>query len=342
MLDSPNGPNKLPIRIDKQRQSRDTRCMQLDRYPRLTGTALALWVAWTCCSGGLAAAPEEEPSGVASEPTLPKGIEIKFFDKLTVTEDGNYEFIGPVTITWRESRIQADRLTLTQQRYVAAEGNVLVAWSNSHIFGSAMTYDLETEQGVIVEASGQVQGEYLFWAKQAEKIGAERVRLTRARVTSCTQPTPYWSFAVSSAVITLDGYARMWNVVMRGGKVPFFYLPYLIWPVKEDRAIGLLMPEFSTTNNRGQAFSQELFIPIGRSADLTLLGRYYTKAGFGGGGRVALRPQSPRSGLPLRVLYRRQGRPEGAVQCLLQTNPAIQKRLSHGRRHQHGQRLRLL
>ena len=50
------------------------------------------------------------------------------------------------------------------------------------------------------------------------------------------------------------------------------------------------MPEFNTTETRGNAISQELFIPLGRSADLTLLGRYYTDAGFGGGGEVRLVP----------------------------------------------------
>jgi hypothetical protein len=265
--------------------------MQLARYPRLTGLAMALWLAWGCWSGTPAVAQDDEQATASIEPDLPQDITIEF-SRLTPTEGGDYEFIGPVTITWRESRIQADRVRLSEKRYIEAEGNVLIAWADSHIFGTRMEYDLETEQGVIENASGMVENEYLFWAKKAEKIGPERVRLKSARVTSCTQPNPYWSFNVSSAVITLNAYARMWNVVLRGGKVPFFYLPYLIWPVKEDRAIGLLMPEFQSTANRGHAFSQELFIPLGKSADLTLLGRYYTKAGFGGGGEFRIVPNA--------------------------------------------------
>ena len=122
------------------------------------------------------------------------------------------------------------------------------------------------------------------------------MRLKTATVTTCTQPVPYWSFSVSSATIRVENYARMWNVRIRASKVPFFYLPYLIWPVKEDRAIGLLMPEFHTTLDRGFAISQELFIPIGRSADLTLLGRYYTVAGPGGGGEFRFVPNNQGQG----------------------------------------------
>jgi hypothetical protein len=104
------------------------------------------------------------------------------------------------------------------------------------------------------------------------------------------QPIPYWSFRVTSATIRIDHYARMWNVRLRAKRAPTVYLPYLIWPVKPDRAAGLLLPEPHSTQNRGDMVSQELFIPIGRSADVTLLGRYYTEAGFGGGGEARFVP----------------------------------------------------
>jgi lipopolysaccharide assembly outer membrane protein LptD (OstA) len=119
--------------------------MQLARSPRLTGVAMALWLAWGCWSGTPAAAQDDEQATASVEPDLPKDINIEFF-RLTLTEDGDYDFIGPVTITWRESRIQADRLKLSQQRFIEAEGNVLIAWADGHIFGTRMEYDLETNR----------------------------------------------------------------------------------------------------------------------------------------------------------------------------------------------------
>jgi hypothetical protein len=269
--------------------------MPIARRPRLSGTMLALGLVWGGWAGGFSLAQEAEPPAPQGEPQVPKDIDITF-DNLRMTEDGDYAFTGSVTIVWRESRIQADQLSFSQQRYIVAEGNVLIEWAGNYIFGSRMEYDLESERGVIEDAFGQVQADYVFWAERAEKIGDDQIHLQSATVTTCTQPSPYWSFAVSSATIRVEGYARMWNVRLRAKKMPFFYLPYLIWPVKEDRAIGLLMPEFHTTETRGRAISQELFIPIGRSADMTLLGRYYTEAGFGGGGEVRFVPNSTGAG----------------------------------------------
>jgi len=229
------------------------------------------------------------PANVSDEPMLPDGISADF-SRLTQTEEGEYLLEGPVTITWNSSRIQADRIVIRESRYVEAEGNVLIVWGGNRIFGDRLSYDLDIERGEVEAAVGQVEGDFLFWAAHAEKIGSDLVRVRNATITTCTQPTPYWSFAVSTATIRIDHYARMWNVRLRAKKMPLLYLPYLIWPVKQDRAPGLLMPEVHSTQDRGTAITEELFLPIGQSADVTLLGRYYTKAGFGGGGAVRFIP----------------------------------------------------
>ncbi len=229
-------------------------------------------------------------------PGLPAGLEIEWQGRLEQTEDGGAEFIGPVTMVWRESRIQADRLSLRDRRYIEAEGNVLIVWGQNRVFGNRMHYDLEEERGVIEEAIGYALDQYLIWAEKIEKIGDKKLKLTQATVTTCTQPLPYWSFAVSSATVTLESYARMWNVRLRALKAPVLYVPYLVWPVKPDRAAGFLMPEFGSTAERGQVVTLPLFVPLGRSADMTLIGRYYTEAGFMSGSEFRFIPNLKGSG----------------------------------------------
>ncbi len=231
-----------------------------------------------------------------SRDQLLKDLDIHVWGPWRQTAEGDYVFDGPVTIAWRQSRIQADRLSLSGRRTIEAEGNVLVVWEGNRLAGRRLTYDLESETGTVEDAQGQVRNEFMFHAERAEKIGANTVRLHEARVTTCTQPVPYWSFAVSSATITIDQYARMWNVRLKAGHMPIVYLPYLLWPVKEDRALGLLLPDFHSSDKLGYSMSQQLFVPLGRSADVTLLGTYYTRAGFGGGGELRFLPNQSGSG----------------------------------------------
>jgi len=246
--------------------------------PRARLFLLALFcVAASFATAGTPELPEDDSDGGLS---IPQGLKIEWQGTLKQTEDGGALFSGPVTMTWRDSTIQADRMVLRDRRYIEAEGNVLIVWGQNRVFGSRMTYDLDEERGVIEDAIGYALNEYLMWARKIEKIGDKKLRLTKATVTTCSQPLPYWSFAVSSATVTLEGYARMRNVRLRALKAPVIYLPYLVWPVKENRAAGFLMPEFSNTQQRGQVFTVPLFVPIGRSADVTVIPRYYTKSGL--------------------------------------------------------------
>jgi lipopolysaccharide assembly outer membrane protein LptD (OstA) len=58
-------------------------------------------------------------------------------------------------------------------------------------------------------------------------------------------------------------------------------MPYMVWPIKQERAAGLLFPRFGYSNTRGFNFGLPLFIPIGRSYDTTIFADYYTKGYFG-------------------------------------------------------------
>jgi lipopolysaccharide export system protein LptA len=211
---------------------------------------------------------------------LPQNVEAM---KISEREDGAFVLVGSVTL-WNEGmRFQADRIVYHPDETVEAEGNVLIVWGEQRASGERLTYDLKTEHGVLEDAVGQVGEDYLFRAKIVELRGKDRLHLESAEITSCTQPVPYWSFKVARANITVNKYAHMSHVRLLTGKVPVLYIPYMVWPVKRDRAAGLLTPEFSSTSGQGRMIKQDLFIPLGRSADLTLAGQYYTEAGVGFG-----------------------------------------------------------
>jgi len=233
---------------------------------------------------------------------LPPGVSLSAQTIRTDEKSGAIVAEGAVTIESSMGRFQADRMTVRDRRIVEAEGNVLVVWGENRISGTRMLYDLGVKddpdpekriaRGTIENAVGQVEPEFYFVARKVETIGRDRVIVYDASVTTCTQPVPHWSFAVSKAKIRLNGYAHLFNLRPKIKKVPFFYLPWLAWPVKRDRAPGLLFPEFGTTNNRGEVASIPVFVPIGASADVTFVGDYYTIAGWGGGVKLRAIPNA--------------------------------------------------
>jgi lipopolysaccharide assembly outer membrane protein LptD (OstA) len=247
-----------------------------------------------------AAAAEARAQQPVDASGLPPGVTLSAQSIRTEERDGSIVAEGAVTIESAMGRFQADRVTVRDRRFIEAAGNVLVVWGENRISGTSMVYDmgrkddpnpaLRIARGTIENAVGQVEPEFYFVARKVETIGRDRVIVYDASVTTCTQPVPHWSFAVSKAKIKLEGYAHLFNLRPKIKKVPFFYLPYLAWPVKRDRAPGLLFPEFGTTNNRGETVSIPVFVPLGASADVTLFGEYYTVAGWGGGAKLRAIP----------------------------------------------------
>ena len=70
--------------------------------------------------------------------------------------------------------------------------------------------------------------------------------------------------------------------------VPVFYMPYMVWPVKQERSAGLLFPRFGYSNTRGFNFGLPLYVPLGRSFDTTVFADYYSQGFFGLGNKSRL------------------------------------------------------
>jgi len=249
------------------------------------------------------AASALEPTSAADAPgapALPPGVKLSAQHIGADEKNGAIVAEGEVTIEAGFGRIQADRITFREGHLVEAEGNVLLVWGTNRISGTRMTYDMglkddpdpekRVARGVIENAVGQVDPEFYFDARQVDTIGDDRVVLHHATVTTCTQPVPYWSFKVSTAKIKLEGYAHMFNLRPTIKKVPIFYLPYMLWPVKRERAPGLLFPEFGATTSRGYFMSIPVFVPLGPAADLTLFPEYYTIGGWAAGAKLRMIP----------------------------------------------------
>ncbi len=234
---------------------------------------------------------QSEEEQTSEERPLRKMIPFTIKEKITVSAErmnspskDEYLLEGFVDIVSGRFRIQADRVYLNERtKECHAEGSVLLDWGENRLAGEKLEFDLETENGVIYSVLGYIEPEYTFTAERVEKIAEDVLVIHKGVFTTCTQPTPYWSLKVGRARVHLDHYAHLRNVLFKVRRLPIVYLPYLVWPVKEDRAAGLLFPEVGSTNNRGKVISEAFFWPIRRNMDVTFYADYYSLAGIAGG-----------------------------------------------------------
>jgi len=228
--------------------------------------------------GVLFADPEPEPPAVSEDRPHMSA------DRFEQIAEGVMQMSGNVDLWYGDLRILADRIHYDDARRIAtAEGNVVLMFGNSQISGDRLEANLDTQFATIWNAHGQMEPDVIFHAEKLERIAEDKIVITNGTVTTCTQPTPYWSFHVASATLQKDRYAHMRHVAFRVSKVPVFYTPYLAWPLKEDRSSGLLLPNLGYSRRRGSFIGNALYLVMGRSQDMTLYFDLYGQSGTGYG-----------------------------------------------------------
>jgi LPS-assembly protein len=198
------------------------------------------------------------------------------------TEDG-WHGEGDVQIVYQDIDIRCDTADWNRATgEVIARGNVILDRGPSRFTADEARFNIQTKTGTFFNATAFIDPMYTFTGREIEKLDETHYRIDRATFTTCaTDGKPPWSFHVRTAKVEQEGLGRFSSSAMKIRGVPVFYMPYMVWPIKQERAAGLLFPRFGYSNTRGFNFGLPLFIPIGRSYDTTIFADYYAKGYFG-------------------------------------------------------------
>lgn len=100
------------------------------------------------------------------------------------------------------------------------------------------------------------------------------------RFTLCPSPWPEWS--LSAGRLALDrarGWGRTWNTTLRVLDVPVLWLPYLDFPLSDQRKSGFLYPRLGESSKSGLEFSLPYYWNLAPARDLTLTLRASSRRG---------------------------------------------------------------
>jgi hypothetical protein len=198
-----------------------------------------------------------------------------------------------VDIRCGDLRLQADLVRYLPATHEAhAEGNVVLDQANMRVTADTVDYNLATQTGQFFNARGYTEPTILFEAARIEQTSKDILVLYDANFTACTQPTPYWSFKIGRGELHLGEYAYLYDMQFKVGPLTIFYTPFLVWPMKTDRASGLLFPEFGFSKRSGTILSDAWYWAMSRSQDATIYVDYMSKAGIGLGTEYRYVPSS--------------------------------------------------
>ncbi|HVT15068.1 MAG TPA: LPS assembly protein LptD [Thermoanaerobaculia bacterium] len=177
---------------------------------------------------------------------------------------------GKVRIRYQDLEMQADRAEIDlKTKQVSAQGNVILDQGPKRMTGNTLNFDLNTKTGKLLEATAFVAPDYYFSGVEIDKTGEDTYTVIDGLFTSCAQKVPDWSFHLGRAEVQVEGYAHIHHARLQAKKLPLFYTPYLLWPVKRDRASGFLVPAVRYSQRRGASIGLAYFQTLGQSYDTT-------------------------------------------------------------------------
>ena len=188
---------------------------------------------------------------------------------------------GKVVVESGDMRMFADRLDMNTDTGVGiATGNVRFVTPEDDVRASILEFNLSADQGILYEADGTVSGRYRISGARVERRGPQRFNVQRGRITACNQSVPDWEFRTSSARIGVGNYATLKNPSFWIKGVPVFYVPYFVFPIKDERTTGLLPPRFGYSDNDGATLRSSFFWAMTDWMDSTLGLEYLSERGF--------------------------------------------------------------
>lgn len=187
---------------------------------------------------------------------------------------------GSVQIIFQDKHLHAHKVTvdLKSKKFIAS-GLVSLLTPEMSIDGDRIEMDYVTGNGTIY--NGFVRsGNVTFEGDIVRKVGSNEFEIESGSYTACKTCPPAWSFSGKLIKAEIGGYAYITQPFFRIANYPFFWLPYLILPLKSKRQTGFLFPGFGDSQKGGFFLSQSFFWAIDPHKDLTYKLTHFSKRGF--------------------------------------------------------------
>ena len=177
---------------------------------------------------------------------------------------------GDVIVTYKDLILTGDNVTYHKDTgIVEAFGNVIMKDSENYISAREMFININTKNGTIIKGRGFYAPNSYFSAEKIDKIGENTFELVDSKISSCNQETPDWSFFARKAKIDYGSYFRSTHTTFNIKDIPIFYTPYFVWPIKEKRESGFLIPTVGFSSDAGFFVTPKYFIDLGIDKDAT-------------------------------------------------------------------------
>ena len=203
----------------------------------------------------------------------------------------NVSATGDVSLTQGNMTVTAERLDYDKETDTAvAPGKMRMTRDGDVVTGSNLKLKVETEIGSLEDpafffSKNPERPAQRFEARGAAKrmdfLGADQERLYDAFYTTCRADENEWYLKISE--LSLDRARNIGsgiNAVVEFKGVPILYMPYMTFPLNNERKSGFLPPTIGTSSSSGFELAVPYYWNIAPNFDATITPKIFTRRGL--------------------------------------------------------------
>ena len=200
----------------------------------------------------------------------------------TANPDSQAEALGQVELR------RADQLLLTeilrynpQSETVTMPGKLVYTDSVIHISGTDAQYSFLDENGHFSNVDYGLTGSSAKGTASEILVSSKTHSvLQNLQFTTCPGEDPEWVLTADELELNFEtGVGEAKNAKLEFFDIPILYLPWMTFPITDQRKSGFLYPSISTANDNGFEFSIPYYFNIATNQDATLTPHYFTERG---------------------------------------------------------------
>jgi len=192
-------------------------------------------------------------------------------------EEGVTHLKGNVEIRQGVQQITSDYARLdNNQRLVDIIGNVKYRRHNIIMQSDDASFDMDSSEAQLSQAQLSIpNNELRANAASIDYHADETVTMNQGSFTFCPPGNNAW--AIHSNKIDLDpnqGFGEAQNAILKIGAVPVFYLPWMSFPIDDQRRSGFLFPTLARSSQMGLDITTPYYLNLTPDYDALMTPRF--------------------------------------------------------------------
>ena len=216
-------------------------------------------------------------------PTEPGSTDVQVSADESSSDKLKLSFQGDVSVRQGNRSLRADSVQVDRnQQITTAEGNIGYREPGVALLGDSFEYDSGTREATITNARFVLhQTQMSGTANTLERQSTGQIDIDEGAMTFCAPDDPQWFIKGDDITINpADGMAEVKHATLEVGGIPVFYLPWITFPINDQRKTGLLFPSIGSDTRGGLDYTQPIYFNLAPNYDATYAPRFIGERGL--------------------------------------------------------------